>query len=208
MNENRRSLGDLREKWLSYNEKTLRTVVLFGALMYFWLLIWALVFKLCNEEMMTTNYWNLTALTLKERIEWDLIPFQYHGEGLYRIKQIITTVLNCFVFAPFGVLFPLLFKKLNALRDALICLLMVTVIEVLQMVTIIGNFSTEDFITNVVGYFIGLLIYFLFFKRLRVKTKVVFFSIANLILAAGVIYSIVTFIGASETIYAILTRTL
>ena len=208
--ENKRNEGlnttFLEKKRSFYSEQTLRKLVLAATIMLFWLLIWALVFKLCNEDSMIANYRNLSAKTLKERIEWDLIPFNYRGEGMYKVKLIIATVLNCFVFAPFGVLFPLLFKKMNVLRDAAICFLTVTLIELLQLLTIIGNLATEDFITNMIGYFLGLGIYYLIFKRLSVRTNVIFFSIATVLCAIVTVYSIVTAVSSADVIYQILTR--
>ena len=62
---------------------------------------------------------------------------------MYKIKLIIVTVLNCFVFVHFGVLFLLLFKKMNVLRDAAICFLTVTLIELLQLLTIIQKNITK-----------------------------------------------------------------
>ena len=207
-NEKKSASLSLREKLLPYNDTTVRRLALFCSISFLWLLIWALVFKLCDEEMIVRNYTNLKNMTIKECIEWDLIPFNYRGEGDYKIKQMITTVLNCFVFAPFGVLLPLAFKKVNVLRDAGICLFMVTTIETLQLLTILGNPATEDFITNVAGYFIGLAFYLLVFKRLSTKHKTVFFSIVNIIFALAVLYSLFTYISTADLIYQILTKKL
>ena len=81
-NNEKKSAGiTLREKLLPYTETTVRKLTLICSIMFLWLLIWALVFKLCNEDSMIANYKNLSALTLKERITWDLTPFNYRGEG-------------------------------------------------------------------------------------------------------------------------------
>ena len=207
-NEKKNSNITLGEKLLPYTETTVRKLTLICSIMFLWLLIWALVFKLCDEEMIVTNYYNLRYMTLKERIEWDLIPFNYRGEAEYKVKQMIATVLNCFVLAPLGVLFPFVFKKMNVLRDAGICLLIVTTIESLQLITTLGNPATEDFITNMAGYFIGLAFYHLIFKRLHVKQNVVFFSIVSVLLAAATVYSLITTVNTAEIIYKIITRTL
>ena len=76
------SLKTAREKFLPYNEVTLKRLVGTATAMYFWLIIWALVLKLGNEAILVGNYTNLKALTLRERIMWDIVPFNYRGEGL------------------------------------------------------------------------------------------------------------------------------
>ena len=111
-----------REKLFPYNETTLRKLVISATVMYFWILIWALVLKLGDEGILIRNYTNLKELTLWERILWDLIPFNYRPAEGGLVNLLLDTLLNCFVFAPIGVAFGYLFKKTNILRDAAICL--------------------------------------------------------------------------------------
>ena len=141
-------LKSLREKYLPYDEVSLRRLALATTFMFSWILVWALVFKLGNEVLLVGNYTNLKDMTLEERILWDLIPFNYRGEGEYKLKLIMDTVLNCFVFAPLGVTFCYIFKKVNVWRNAAICLAFSIGVELLQLVTILGNPATEDLITN------------------------------------------------------------
>lgn len=201
-------LKEIREKYLPYNDVTLKRLVISATVMYLWLIIWALVLKLGRESILIGNYTNLKDMTLTERIMWDILPFNYRGEGLYRTKIIMDTVMNCFVFIPVGVAFGYLFAKKNILRDIAICLGFSLLIETMQLITMLGNSATEDLITNVIGGIIGSLLYRILFIRLSVKNSIRLLSAVNLIFAAVTAFSLITTVGASEIIFKIITRSL
>ncbi len=201
-------IKNIREKYLPYNEETQRKLALSGVIMLAWILVWALIFKCCMEESLIGNYYNLRYMTIEERIMWDIIPFNYRGEGYYKMLQIISTVLNCFVFAPFGIAFCYIFKKKNVWRDAAICLACSLTIETIQIFTTWGNPATEDLITNVAGCFIGFGIYQILFKRLSVKQNVQIFAFANIALALVTVYSLITTVNTMDLIIKMLTNTL
>lgn len=201
-------LKSLREKYLPYDEVTLRRQALATTFLFSWILIWALVFKLGSELLLVGNYTNLKDMTIEERILWDLIPFNYRGEGEYKLKLIMDTVLNCFVFAPLGVTLCYVFKKVNVWRNAAICLAFSVGVELLQLTTILGNPATEDLITNTVGCFIGFGLYHLIFKRISVKNSVRTLAVVNTLLAIVGIVALVTLVMSGETIIGIITRTL
>jgi glycopeptide antibiotics resistance protein len=201
-------LKSKRGNFLTYNDKTLRYFVAAVTAMYFWLLIWALVFKFGNENLLVNIYANLKDMTLYERIMWDIVPFNYRGEGLYKAKIIMDTVLNLLVFAPFGVLSHYLFKKTNVFCDIACCFGISLLIELIQLATMLGNPATEDLITNTAGYFIGFAIYRLVFCRLSVKHSVRFFAVIAVVLAVTVVFSVITMIPSLGMIYKIVTRSL
>ena len=201
-------ISSLREKYMNSNQRNLHRLVVTLTVMLAWLLIWALVFKLGNELLLTRNYTNLKELTLEERIMWDIIPFNYRGTPEMKLEQFRDTVLNCFVFAPFGVLLCYLFKKRSIIRDVAICLGFSVFVELLQLVTMLGNPAPEDLITNVVGYFIGLIFYHLIFKRISIKGCVTICAVANVICAIAVIFSLIMTVGSADIIIKIITRTL
>ena len=176
-------------------------------LMIAWLLFWALVLKLCDHDSLISNYYNLRNMTIEERIIWDIIPFNYRGEDVYKAKQILATFLKCFVLAPFGVTLQYSFKKRNVLRDLLICLGFTSFIEITQLFTTFANFATEDFITNIAGYFIGLIIYLIFFRRLSKKTTVRLLAVFAVIGAVLTAYTMMTAINSADLIYQLITRT-
>lgn len=201
-------IKNLREKYLPYDEATLRRQALATTFLFSWILIWALVFKLGSELLLVGNYTNLKDMTIEERILWDLIPFNYRGEGEYKLKLIMDTVLNCFVFAPLGVTLCYVFKKVNVWRNAAICLAFSIGVELLQLATILGNPATEDLITNTVGCFIGFGLYHLIFKRISVKNSVRTLAVVNTLLAVVGVVALVTLVMSGETIIGIITRTL
>lgn len=214
MSENERNGGikekirTVREKYLPYNEKTVRWFVIAATIMFGWIIIWALVLKLGDEDLLITTYNNLKVLTPEERIMWDIIPFNYRGTEEMIIRQVIDTVLNCFVFAPFGIMLCYLFRKKNLLRDGAICLGFSLLIELLQFATMLGNPAPEDLFTNTVGCIIGYGFYYLIFRRLSTKQNVILCVAVDLIFAVVVIYSLITTIDSADVIYGIVSRTL
>ncbi len=193
---------------LPYDEATVRRLAAVALVMLAWIFIWALVLKLGDEATLIRNYTNLKDMTVEERIRWDLIPFNYRGTEYWKIRQVINTVLNCFVFAPFGVALGYAFKKRSVLRDGAICFGFSLCVETLQLLTVWGNPATEDLITNVTGYFIGLGLHRLILARLSVKQTVRVLAIANALLFVTVILSLVSTAMAADVIVKIVTGTL
>lgn len=201
-------IRNLREKHLPYTEKTVKGLVIAAMVMFGWIIIWALVLKLGDEDLLITTYNNLKVLTPEERIMWDIIPFNYRGTEEMIVRQVIDTILNCFVFAPFGIMLCYLFEKKNLLRDGAICLGFSLLIELLQFATMLGNPAPEDLITNTVGCFIGYGVYYLIFKHMSTKSTVILAAVVNIVFGIVTIYSFVTVIGAADVIYGIITRKL
>ena len=171
----KKKIGALREKCLPYNEQTVKGLSVVGLVLFCWLLVWALWLKFNDNNSITLHYRWFCTMTDWERFSYDLIPFQVREDHL---KQILEIVANCVVFAPFGVLFNILFEKKNILRDLAICFAISLGFELLQYFTMIGNFATTDLITNTVGYFVGYAFYELIFKKRTDKTKIIVLFIA------------------------------
>lgn len=201
-------VDSLRKELVHKNASVLNRLAVLLTVMIGWLLIWALVFKLGSEKLLVGNYNNLKDMNLEERIMWDLIPFNYRGTPEMKLSQFMDTVLNCFVFSPIGVLFCYLFEKKSVIRDVSICLAFSIFIETLQLATMLGNPAPEDLMTNVVGYFIGILIYHLLLKRISVSLSVKLMRVCVVICSVAVIFSLVTTIKAAPVIFKIITRTL
>ena len=193
---------------LFYSRKTLSALMIAATVMLLWIYVWALVFKLGSEIILTRNYESYKDMTYGERILWDLIPFNYRGTDYSKMRQIIDTVLNSFVFAPLGVSLCYVFEKVSVWRNAAICLGCSVVVETLQLFTVFGNPATEDLITNVLGGFIGYAVYQLLLRRISLRKSVILAIIANAALVAAVIFSFVTLALASDLILKILTKTL
>lgn len=198
-----KKLGALREKYLPYNEKTTRRLIIYAATIYILLLVWALWLKFNDNWTITMNYSWLSKMTLWERFNYDLIPFQVRWD---HFKQIMQFFFNAVAFAPFGVLLPMLFKKKSIARDLLICFLVSLGFELLQLFSIIGSFATADLIMNTLGYFIGLGVYHLIFKKMSHKQNVIFFSLIDIAITPLEIFAIIRTINNIEPVIDILLR--
>ena len=207
--EQKKKEGELlplqKESFFTYDERVLRREVIYATVLYVFILLWMLIFKFSNAEMLARNYKNLSELNLRERFLWDIVPF-YTRQN--HTLQRLEFVANSLVFAPFGVLLNYLFKKRCIIRDFALCVGFSMAIEVFQLYTLLGGFATADLIMNSLGYFVGLLIYYLIFKKRTVKTCIWTCRVANAIFLPLFIYALVTTLQNGELILSILTKQL
>jgi glycopeptide antibiotics resistance protein len=59
------------------------------------------------------TYNAMSSLPLKERFLFEIVPFIHTFESDV-FKKVLNVIFNCFIFAPFGVLFNLVFKKVSS----------------------------------------------------------------------------------------------
>ena len=176
--------------------------------MLVWLYIWVLVLKLCDHKLLIGNYNNLKPLTLKERILWDLIPFNYRGDEATKRMLFVDSLLNCLILSPLGILLGYVFRKRRIWRDAALCLGFSLFIELLQLLTMLGNPAPEDLLTNTVGYFVGLALHQLLLRRLTTKQSVILFSVLTVICSAATLFSLFTTLQSIDLLTQILSKTL
>ncbi len=191
--------------WLVYDERTLRREVAVATSLYIFILLWGLCLKFGNAEMLARNYINLSELTLRERFLWDIVPF-YTRQN--HTLQWLEFFANSLVFAPFGILLNYMFAKKRILRDFALCVGLSLSIEVLQLFTLLGGFATVDLIMNSAGYFVGLGLYYLIFKKCSAKTCVWVCRVFNLVFLILFVYALVTALQNGELILSILTKQL
>ena len=190
---------------LAYHERALRREAWVATGLYIFILLWVLCLKFCNVQMLMQNYINLSELTIRERFLWDIVPF-YTRQN--HTVQWLEFFANSIVFAPFGVLLNYLFKKRNILRDFALCLALSLSIEVFQLFTLLGGFATVDLIMNSLGYFVGLGIYYLIFKKRTMKICIWTCRVANFVFLVLFIYAFGTTLQNGELILAILKKQL
>ena len=90
----------------------------------------------------------------------------HHSQGspLYR-HCMINLIGNVALFIPAGVFLPLLWKRLrNFFLFLLVCFLAISLVEGLQLVTLLGSCDVDDLILNLVGMILGYLLYLIFKK--------------------------------------------
>lgn len=189
-------------------QNKIKTLALISAILLLFIYIWALVFKLGNEEILIRNYYNLKDSSLMDRIMWDIIPFNYRGTDYYIKLQILSTFLNCFVFAPFSIIVCYVLKKPKLWKIILISFTLSLCLEITQLFTPIGNPATEDLITNTLSGIIGYAIYYFILKKISLNNTYKIFIVVSAILLIVVIYSIISISTISNILYKILTRTL
>lgn len=193
------------ESLFTYDERALRREVIFATSFYIFILIWGLCFKFGDAEMLATNYKNLSELNLRERFLWDIVPF-YTRQN--HTLQWLEFFANSLVFAPFGVLLNYMFAKRNVLRDFALCVGLSLCIELFQLFTLLGGFATADLIMNGLGYFLGLIIYYLIFKNRSLKTCIWICRVANFIFFVLLFYAVGTTLQVWELIVSIFTKQL
>jgi len=189
----------------TYDERALRREVIYATVFYTFILFWIVCLKFGNAEMLARNYKNLSELTLEERFLWDIVPF-YTRQN--HTVQWLEFFANSLVFAPFGVLLNYMFAKRNILRDFALCVGLSLCIELFQLFTLLGGFATADLIMNGLGYFLGLIIYYLIFKNRSLKTCIWICRVANFIFFVLLFYAVGTTLQVWELIVSIFTKQL
>lgn len=193
------------EGLFTYDAHVLRREAWVATGLYIFILLWVLCLKFCNAQMLTQNYINLSELTLRERFLWDIVPF-YTRQN--HTLQWLEFFANSLVFAPFGVLLNYMFAKRSVLRDFALCVGLSLSIEVFQLFTLLGGFATVDLIMNSLGYFVGLGIYYLIFKKRTTKTCIWVCRAFNFIFLILFVYAFATTLQSGELILSILTKQL
>ncbi|SCY00849.1 VanZ family protein [Butyrivibrio sp. INlla14] len=90
------------------------------------------------------------------------LDFGYIKGGWFRQKQAAYSILNVFLFVPFGFLIRVLRKEEGHIRNIVMCTLLSFLfsfgIECIQLMTGTGSFEVTDLVTNLSGGFIGAII--------------------------------------------------
>ncbi len=117
---------------------------------------------LSYEQMLRQNINLIPFLTIQNYLHVVL----YHSDKALRVHCIINLLGNVLLFIPAGWLLPRLWKKQRAfLRFFLTCALSIVLIEVLQLLTLLGSLDVDDLILNLFGMTLGFLSYKLFTGR-------------------------------------------
>ena len=109
------------------------------------------------------------------RSNMNLIPFHTIGNYWQVVKRMEFTPLfyhcvinlggNIFLFIPIGYLLPRLWPCLRKFFPFLLtCLLAITLVELLQLGTLLGRLDIDDLILNLFGMLLGYLFYIIFKK--------------------------------------------
>ncbi len=142
-------------------------------------LIWGLYFKFGLVEVVRSNFNPHITLARRLRGAFYFNPLTADYPDI---------LMNILVFAPFGVLLPIVHGKVKILPQILMCLALSLSIEIVQLFTAIGGFTMPDLACNTLGYLVGLLFYQKIFIRLSDRARIVSLASANLLVAACVTF--------------------
>ncbi|MEC2056137.1 VanZ family protein [Peribacillus psychrosaccharolyticus] len=88
------------------------------------------------------------------------------------IKLWIFALGNLLAFVPFGILVPMVFKKMNSfIRFIFLFVIFIFCMEILQMVTYLGSFDATDIMVNTMGAAIGFCSYKISERMKTSRTK-------------------------------------
>ena len=104
-----------------------------------------------------------------QQLKANLIPFRtvrlfvrllsHHRPHLVR-AAVINLVGNVIMFIPLGLFLPLIFRKLRKWHKTLLCAaLIITAVEIAQLLTLVGSCDVDDLILNLAGSTAGYILY-------------------------------------------------
>lgn len=103
----------------------------------------------------------------------NIVPFRTIAAQLMRFKNIPVIVIknlvgNIFVFSPFGFLLPMGYEAMRKYRKVLLTgLVYILMVELIQLICMLGSFDVDDIILNVIGISCGYVIYKIILKLKR-----------------------------------------
>ena len=118
------------------------------------------------------NYNFLSTMTVNQRLTRgvNLLEFYKIEAQIGVIKRtVILDVVNVVLFVPLGILIAHFFNNKKILITGLTVFVFSLLIEVFQLVTVIGAFMLNDLIANTLGGFLGAIIYVAVTKNQKYK---------------------------------------
>lgn len=84
----------------------------------------------------------------------------FHGSLTQKRQALINLVGNVIMFVPFGYLLPELYQSFRPFfRFFSTCLVLICLVEILQLMTLLGVLDIDDLILNMLGFSLGYGIY-------------------------------------------------
>lgn len=149
------------------------------------------------------NYNFLSTMTVNQRLTRgvNLLEFYKIEAQIGVIKRtVILDVVNVVLFVPLGILIAHFFNNKKILITGLTVFVFSLLIEVFQLLTVIGAFMLNDLIANTLGGFLGAIIYVAVTKNQKYKIYNLLLYIFIAITAIAFIYLSFNFIS-NLTVY-------
>ena len=153
--------GYILVKKLNYSKKVLKVNLIIYFIIYTITIITLTLFdEIFGRNGIVLVNWNKNLLNNYINNSFNIIPFDTiklfingYKNGVVTQKDFLINVYgNLFVFMPYGIFIPLIFKRINKYYKFLIFIIIfVIMIELLQFLTLSGSCDIDDLILNVVG---------------------------------------------------------
>jgi glycopeptide antibiotics resistance protein len=180
-------------------------------ILYMLVLVFVVMLKSIIPNDLIANYNFLSTMTLKMRLIRGLKILEFYKIE-YEIgvisKTIILDVLNIIIFIPFGILITNYFKTKRLLKTVLVSFVFSVIIEVFQLISIIGAFMLNDIIINCLGGLTGSLIYVLVIGKEKYKLYNILLIIFSTIMVLLLLYLSFNFMNNINIYLNILLRRL
>ena len=135
--------------------------------------IWTVIFGLYCAGMLWLLFDRMgyvEGIPYAEQLKLSLVPFRtirlfldVLNHPQYRLHAVVNLFGNIIMFVPLGFLLPKVFAKLGRLwKTLLVTTVIIVLVEVLQLLTLLGTCDIDDLILNVIGAAVGYGLYRLF----------------------------------------------
>ena len=197
------------------SEKTLNLLSKIIFIIYIGLIVWVIMFKCNLIDSLNMTYEYLKDMNIKERFLIFSTPFKnYFPESINAPKYIFAEddLLNIIIFIPIGLYLSYFIKNKKFIKVSLITFGISLFFELFQLFTIIGSFTLQDLMTNVIGGIIGYLVYKLLFIKKVSKLRTIILNVLSIVVIIVfvpiLLYGIINTIKHFDFYIDILTRRL
>jgi glycopeptide antibiotics resistance protein len=141
------------------NRRLIRLFFIICLIVYLILLIKLIILKFPDTMISAMlNGWSIQGVIRSIRAA-NIIPFRTIFNSLFNAQLVVelpTLIYNILAFVPLGILLPLISDKARNWRVVLLVGVIVSLsLEVIQLVTLLGEADIDDVILNVTGTLIG-----------------------------------------------------
>ena len=133
-----------------------------------WIILFTL-YCLCMLQLLFHRPGYTPALPYAQQLKYNLIPFETivlflralrHTSVGTRNHAVINLAGNVIMFIPLGFLLAALWKPLRKARKIVSATFLIMFpVELLQMLTLVGSFDTDDLLLNILGSLLGYLLF-------------------------------------------------
>ena len=161
--------GYILVKKLNYTKKILKVNLIIYFIIYTVIIITLTLYdEIFGRNGLVIADWNRNLLKTYINTSFNIIPFKTinlfingYMNGLVTFRDFSINIFgNICVLMPYGILIPLIFKRVDKYYEFLVLMVFfVILIEVFQFITLSGSFDIDDLILNVLG---ASIIYFVY----------------------------------------------